>query len=218
MSATLTLTKVEPTPREWSLAERERLVELGLIADASDPNLRFDMQQSVKLAEHGFLDGQRTQLIRGELLVMGKAGEPHSCSISLISDALRSAFGTGYYIRVQMPLVLSLETDPEPDLAVVIGSPRDYRTWPTTAVLVVEVADTTLQHDMTVKADLYASAGIPEYWILDVNTNRLIVLRDPAPIAAGGVAYRTQLTRYAGDSVSPFAMPSAVIAVSELLP
>ena len=89
---------------------------------------------------------------------------------------------------------------------------------PTTASLVVEIADTTLTLDMTEKAELYATAGIADYWIVDLNARRLLVLRDPAPIAAGGFAYRTQRVLGPADAVAPLAAPDATVRVADLLP
>ena len=106
-----------------------------------------------------------------------------------------------------------------PDIAVVAGGPRDFTaTHPTTAGLVVEVSDTTLALDLAEKAELYATAGVSDYWVLDLTGRRLLVFRDPAPVAAGGAAYRTHLTLGPTDTVSPLAASSAVIAVADLLP
>jgi Uma2 family endonuclease len=119
---------------------------------------------------------------------------------------------------VQKPLVLSQTTDPEPDVAVVRGTPQGTNTHPTTADLVVELSDTSLHFDTTTKAEWYATAGIPEYWVLDLPNRRLLVFRDPSPIPAGGTAYRTHLALGPADSVSPLAAPGASIAVADLLP
>jgi Uma2 family endonuclease len=144
---------------------------------------------------------------------------PHAVLVSLAEEALRAAFGPGYTTRVQLPLVFRLDTDPFPDVAVVPGRPRDYlAAHPTTAALVVEVADTTLQLDLTEKAELYATAGIRDYWVVDVNAGKLLVLRDPAAVAAGGHAYRTRLTLGPSDSVTPLAAPAAAVRVADLLP
>jgi Uma2 family endonuclease len=217
-AATLAQPISKPMPRVWSVAERERLVELGLIADATEPDLRFTVPQSVELASHGFFDHERIQLIHGEVFTMTKANEPHSCSILLTQSTLQSVFGIGFTVRVQMPLVFNLDTDPEPDIAVVRGSPRDYQTWPTTALLIVEVSDSSFTFDVTEKAELYATAGVPDYWVIDLANRRLLVLRDPAPLPDGGSAYRTQLIRYSNDTISPLEKPSATVSISDLLP
>jgi Uma2 family endonuclease len=113
------------------------------------------------------------------------------------------------------------DSEPEPDLCVVQGSARDYEgEHPNTAALVLEVADTTLSMDRRVKASLYASAGIPDYWILNLRDRVLEVQRDPeaAAGAAFGFRYRTTLRFDEGASVTPLRAPGHAIAVADLLP
>jgi len=94
---------------------------------------------------------------------------------------LKTAFGQGYDARAQLSFNLDERYQPEPDIAVVLGSPRDYRdAHPTQAALIVAVADTTLAYDRIRKLAAYARAGVPEYWILDVNSESLEVCRYPA--------------------------------------
>jgi Uma2 family endonuclease len=143
---------------------------------------------------------------------------PHATAIELATDALRTAFGSGWRVRVQLPLVLGLDTDPLPDIAIVAGKPRDTPTHPTTAALVVEVSDTTLALDLTEKAELYATGGVANYWVLDLTGLRLLVFRDPAPVPAGGTAYRTHQTLGPAESVTPLAASNSPITVSDLLP
>ena len=116
-----------------------------------------------------------------------------------------------------MPLILGQHIDPEPDVAIVAGSPRDSKLHPTTASLVIEVSDSTLQYDTTTKVDLYAAAAIPEYWVLDLNARALRVYRDPGPDGAGNSTYRTQFTLTSADAVTPLAGAGS-IAVADLLP
>ena len=89
---------------------------------------------------------------------------------------------------------------------------------PTSAALVVEVSDTTLGYDLTVKAELYAAAGVAEYWVLDLAMRCLFVFRDPAPVAANGNSYRTHLTVRSGETIATLAVPEKIIEVSALLP
>ncbi len=109
-------------------------------------------------------------------------------------------------------MILGQDTDPEPDLAVVPGRPRDYAGHPTTAALVVEVADSSLDFDTNDKRRLYARVAIRDSWVVDVNGRRLLVYRDPQ---AGD--YATQQALGATDAVSPLAVPSATVRVADLL-
>jgi len=123
------------------------------------------------------------------------------------------SFG-GHHVRVQAPLALHDDSKPEPDIAVVSGSFRDYRNaHPRTAVLVVEISDATLAFDREDKAQVYAQADIPEYWIVNLIERRLETFRDP-----GGSGYRTHLVVPEDDALSPLAAPEARVEVSSLLP
>src|SRR5262249_23775846 len=105
--------------------------------------------------------------------------------------------------------------------AVVAGAPRDYRdAHPATAVLIVEVAETSLRYDRTQKASLYARSDIAEYWIVNLPDRQLEVYRDPQPDAAQPFGFGYASVRILGeqDRVSPLAAPGVAIAVADLLP
>jgi Uma2 family endonuclease len=106
-----------------------------------------------------------------------------------------------------------------PDIAVIRGAPGAV-VHPTAADLVVEVADSSLNADLSTKAELYATAGIPEYWVLDVDGRRLFVFRTPAaiPQGLGATAYQTHFTLTDADTVCPLAVPTATVRVADLLP
>jgi Uma2 family endonuclease len=167
---------------------------------------------------------EKIELIGGELipkeLPMKSA---HATAIRLCVRALQNAFPeeAGYLVDTQLPLALSERDQPLPDVAVVEGSIRDFaRAHPTRAVLVVEVSEATLRLDRHTKASLYAWAGIPEYWIVNLVEGVLEVFREPAPMAgrAYGYGYRQQAVYRVGEAIAPVAQPEAVIAVDDLLP
>jgi Uma2 family endonuclease len=138
----------------------------------------------------------------------------HATSVRAAEETLRNIFQRGYDVRVQMPLGIDDYSLPEPDVAVVRGSWRDYReVHPTTAVLVIEVADSSLAHDRTRKRPRYAQAGIPEYWIVNLSDGCLEVYRDPV-----GGDYQLHLVLRGHEFVSPLTHPDVSIAVSDLLP
>jgi Uma2 family endonuclease len=164
-------------------------------------------------------EGRRIILIRGELLELGPMNPLHATGVSLAIPFMMFCCRTGEHLRTQLPLVLGLDLDPVPDLAIVTGSPRDYvETHPSTASLVVEVADSSLFFDLTTKAELYATANIAEYWVVDLENKQLHVFRDPQPVPENGNAYRTHLTLASAERVSPLAKPDASVSVAELLP
>ena len=174
-----------------------------------------------KMAEAGLFEGKHVELIEGRIIEMSPMGSAHATSVSLVGDAFRSGFGHGFFVRSQMPLDLGDLSEPEPDIAVVPGKARDYtNAHPKTAVLIVEVSESSLDYDRTEKASLYAEAGIPDYWVLNLIDRRLEVRRDPAPDPNElyGFGYKKVTILYAGDLVSPLAVPQASIAVADLLP
>ena len=180
---------------------------------------KWTREQYYKLGELGFFQGKKVELLFGEIVEMSPIGWLHRVACRKTAEALERAFaGIGWVDRSE-PLDLG-NSDPQPDVAVITGRFEDYSTHPTTALLVVEVADTTLAQDTTTKAELYATARIAEYWVLDVTNRVLLVYRDPVslPAGLGATAYRTQLTLSPTDRVSPLAAPTASILVSELLP
>ncbi len=182
------------------------------------PPLLWTVKQFHDLGDAGYFENRRPFLIDGILYEQGFMNEPHAMAMTLSHEVLRDIFGSGWVVRNQVPLVFGLHTDPFPDLAIVRGKARDFPTHPTTAELVMEVSDTTLDYDLTEKAELYAVAGVPEYWVLDVNARVLHVLRDPGTVAANGTAYRNQQQLGPDDSVSPRAAPDRAVKVADLLP
>lgn len=111
----------------------------------------------------GVFEGRRAMLIDGVILEEGPMNPPHAITLELTEEAIQNALGTGWRIRNQSPLVLGQDLDPEPDLAVIAGTPRGSSGHPTTADLVVEVADSSLGFDTNEKRLLYARAGIRDY-------------------------------------------------------
>jgi Uma2 family endonuclease len=183
----------------------------------------FTKDEYYRMSELGFFNGQRVQLIGGEIVQMAAQSNLHQLGIGLVYDALVAAFGPNFWVRSQGSLDLSPLSVPDPDLAVVPGSKRSYignNTNPTKAVLIVEVCVTTLSDDRNRKASLYAAAGIADYWILNVDDRQLEIRRDPKPDATQefGHGYSTLTTLAAGDFATPLAAPAARIAVADLLP
>ena len=151
-------------------------------------------------------------LIDGIILEQGPMNPPHALTMEVLEDTLRTVFESGWRIRDQLPLVLGQDIDPEPDIAVIAGSKRGNSGHPTTADLVIEVSDTSLDFDTHEKRLLYARAGIRDYWVLDINSRCLLVYRDPH---AGD--YTTQQVFGEADAISPLAVPSATVLVADLL-
>ncbi len=169
-----------------------------------------------------FLPEERLELIAGELVQREvPVKSTHATAVRLVENALRNIFQEGYDVRGQLSLRLSEYDEPLPDVAVVIGSPRNYtHQHPTSALLVVEVSETTLKMDRETKGSLYASAGIPEYWLLNLPERVLEVYRNPVPMPrrAFGHGYQIVLKMGEHETLSPLSAPNATLRVADLMP
>lgn len=183
---------------------------------------RWSRREYEQLVEQGFFRcDERLELLDGLLLVKEPQSSSHMTALRLAEDALRIAFGAGWDVRAQSPVALDRRSEPEPDVSVVRGSPRDYRdAHPRSPVLVVEVALASLRLDRTRKCRAYARAGVPEYWIVNLVDRVLEVHREPALIESPRRrwGYRSIQPLGPDASVSPLAAPVARIAVADLLP
>jgi Uma2 family endonuclease len=182
--------------RRWTRLEYERLLKLRVLHE-----------------------DEPVELLAGRLVVSEPQRTPHAVAIQLVEDSMRAAFGTGWSIRVQLPLALGPDSEPEPDVAVVRGAPRDHlREHPSTPALVVEVAHDSLQIDRTLKKRLYARGGVQDYWIVNLIDRLVEVYRQPVADDRQRWTYRSQSLGRPGEHVVPLAAPTARIAVDELLP
>ena len=188
----------ETRTRRFTRAEYERLVELG-----------------------AFQPDEAIELIGGELMVAEPQGAPHYTAIRKTAKALEAVFGPGWDVRTQGPIGLDEDSEPEPDVAVVPGEPDDYgRAHPSRPVLTVEVAESSLRVDRQHKGSLYARAGLPDYWVLNLVDRVLEVYRDPIPDSAAPFGWRYARSEAfdASARVTPLAAPGSSIPVSGLLP
>ena len=182
--------------RRWTRVEYERLVELGV-----------------------FRPDERIELIDGMLVVSEPQGSRHAATIRRVLRALRHALGETWQIDSQLPIALDADSEPEPDVAVVPLDPGAYRDGhPSRAVLIVEIAESSYRIDREYKASLYARAGIPDYWIIDLARDTVEVHRDPSSEAPLGWRYRSVATMSPPAAIAPLAAPDAPILVADLLP
>ena len=169
------------------------------------------------LVDEGVLrPDDRVELLEGVIVSMSPQNPPHASGVCRVSEALRAVVATGVVVRVQAPLIVSEYSVPEPDVAIVPGRLADYDTaHPTTALLVVEVADTSLVVDRLTKAAIYAAAGVPIYWIVNLQDDVVEVFGAPDP-SARAYQKRERLGREARLGHPAFG--DATVAVDDLLP
>ena len=183
--------------RRWQRAEYERLVELGMF------------------------EGESLELIDGQLVVAEPQAAYHAAAITKVDYALRAIVTPGWIIRLQAPISLDVESEPEPDLAVVPGQPGDYRhAHPAHPALIVEVAQSSLDFDRARKGSLYARAAVPDYWIVNLVDGVLEVYREPEPHAPAAFGWRYgSVARLSPPAViAPVAFGAGPVAVADLLP
>ncbi len=139
------------------------------------------------LVERGvFGEDDRLQLLDGELVIARPQGVAHARIVEALNERLMPALIGRARVRVQLPLAAGEHSEPEPDIAVVpADAPRDRH--PETALLVIEVADTSLTLDLGRKAGIYAAVGVPVYWVIDTSTGVVHVHTDPSGSVYGSV-------------------------------
>src|SRR2546426_8305521 len=161
-------------------------------AARAEPNAarRYTKERYFRLVVEGVLQpDDRVELLEGVVVAMAPQNPRHAVAGDLVADALRRAVGERGAVRVQRSFVAGRYSVPEPAVAVVPGRLRDYgRSRPTAALLVVEVADSSLAQDRITKAAIYAAAGIPEYWIVNLRNDHVEVFRGASCGSAGTVS------------------------------
>lgn len=182
---------VEDLPRlKWSIDEYHKLIELGLLAD------------------------KKVELLNGEIIEMVPEGENHAEQGEDGHQYLINLLGTRARVRRANPITLPSGSEPESDIAICQPLGREYcqhHPYPENVFWLIEYSDSTLKKDLEIKSKIYAEAGIQEYWIVNIQTNELIILREPE-----GGAYQVQQTVSTGV-IRPLAFPELAIEVSRII-
>lgn len=181
--------------REWTKAEYMRMVEAGILAE-----------------------DERVELIEGQVLTRTPANPGHNHSITRANMALTEAYRSTHAVRVQMAIDAGDRSLPEPDLALVAHDHLHPDRHPSRVDLVIEVGDSSLRYDRLEKGSLYAKAGIPEFWLINLRSGELEVYTQPGPDpeAPFGAAYRQRTSLTREQSVQPVAVPGRALAVGDM--
>lgn len=242
MSATLEITDrtdnaASPTRkhRRFSLAEYEKMIQVGILTKQDrcelirgkileknwggdstfPPYHRFSLDQYERMIDAGILtERDRCELIRGEIVEKMTIGEPHAACVTRLAHRFYAVGHERAIVSVQNPVVLD-SSRPEPDLALL--RPRDdfYSASSPRApdiLLLIEVADSSLADDRTVKLSLYAESGVREYWIVNLNDNCIEVFRDPQPNGT----YTDARVLHPGETLSILALQEVLIPVDHV--
>ncbi len=181
---------------------------------------RFNQDEFHQMRDLGWFIDQRVELIDGQIIQLPHPANPHCISTDRTAEALRSVFGKENWVRMQMALDLSSHSEPYPDVAVIKVNRDCQRITPTTARLVIEVGDDSLNYDRGIKAGSYARAGIADYWIVNLIDCQLEIYRKPQQNATRPrrFTYADVTILKPGDFAKPLAATQARIAVADVLP
>ncbi len=195
-------------------------VEAAAPPDGVVQRKRWTREEYFRLGEQGWFDDVRVELIDGEIVQAPPPSESHLFTVDLLRELLTAIFGKGYWVRSEGCVAPTDVSQLQPDIAVIEGDRQLLADHPSSALLTVEVSKSTQWYDKTTKAHLYASAGVPDYWVLDLERRDLTVFREPREDAASPFGWRyTQITVLdATQEVSPLARPDSKLSVGELLP
>ncbi|NET36874.1 MAG: Uma2 family endonuclease [Cyanothece sp. SIO1E1] len=178
--------------KQWTVDEFHQMLALGILSSDTP-----------------------VELINGQIIEMVPQEPPHAATTDEGGDYLKALFLGKAKVRAQLPITLYPDSEPEPDFAIVridANRYRDRHPGPEDIYLVMEVADSTLRRDRQYKAQMYAKAGIPEYWIINLQQNQVIVYRHPQ-----NSAYESAQVFDSSAKVSPEAFPDIEVDLGQLL-
>ena len=185
--------ELEPQIHLWSIADYHQMIEAGIL-DEDD----------------------RVELLEGKIVCMSPQRPFHAASVQRSANHLYELLRRRAYIRVQLPVILGNDSEPEPDLAVVRFDANEYsfrHPEPPDIYLLIEVADSTIAKDRNQKARIYAKNRVLEYWILDLQKRQVYVFRQPEESI-----YREKLILNSDDSITMQAFPDVAIALNAMFP
>jgi len=175
----------------------------------------FTVAEYQRMGEAGiFKPGERVELIRGEIIEMSPIGRRHVAFVNNFTQLLVTRLAGRAIVSVQNPVVVADDSEPQPDLALLRHRAIPYKDAEVTAadvLLLIEVAETSLRYDRTVKLRLYAEAGVPEYWVVDCDAESIEVHRAPT---TGGYGQALRVT--SGGAVGPEAFPDVRLTLAEI--
>ena len=179
------------------------------------PRHRLTVRDYHRLAEAGVLgEDDRVELLEGQLVDMASIGPRHALAVDALNELLVMAAAGQAVVRVQNPIVLDDMSEPQPDFSLLRrpwhGYPDEHPR-PPDVWLVIEVADSSLDFDLSAKLELYARSGIREFWVVDLTSNRVLVHRDPNDGGYGSVASLAM-----SGTLQVEALPSVTIPVASI--
>ncbi len=186
------------------------------VAAAPISRHRFNVDEYYDMARAGvFSQDDRVELLEGEVVDMTPIGPGHAKRVKNLNQVFSIRLGVRALVSVQDPIRLGRGSEPQPDIALLAPRQDLYGTrhpGPEDVLLVVEVADSTVEFDRQVKIPLYARHGIPEAWLVNLVERRIEVYREPSADGYKAIRYAV-----VGDTISPLAFPDLMLKVDEIL-
>lgn len=181
-------------------------------AIAGDPEIRpLRRVEYERLVDEGLLQDERIELLNGRLVRMSPQKDPHASAVEELNSILVPQLQGRARVRVQSPLALDDFSEPEPDVAIIaLGRSRGQH--PMSALALIEVSDSSVRKDLGEKAEAYARAGIPEYWVVDLPGDRIVVHLEPRAGRYGRIT-----THARGESIRLAAFPDFALDVAAIL-
>ena len=177
---------------------------------------RFTVDEYHRMGRAGvFHEDDRVELLEGQIVEMSPIGPAHAGCVAALTGLLGRRGGERVVVWVQNPVDLGERSEPQPDVALLAPRADAYRTAHPRVrdmLLVIEVADTSLEHDRDVKVPLYAAAGVPEVWLVNLTDDVVTLYRDPV-----GGRYATVRTARRGETVTSLLVPAATLRVEDIL-
>lgn len=177
---------------------------------------RFTVEEYHRLADAGILGpDSRTELIHGEIVHMPPIGSEHAGSVNRLTEDLVLAFAGKAIVSVQNPVRIRPHSEPQPDFLLLRTRVDGYGSSlpePESVLLAIEISDSSLSYDRGTKLPLYAQAGIPEVWIVDLRGEQVEIHRNPGP-----AGYRDTHRALRGEHISPAAFPDCKLSADRML-
>lgn len=183
---------------------------IDVVAQIPESIRRLSRGEYYALARAGAFEGERVELLGGFVIAMSPQNRRHALAIQQLTRWFVQRAPADIGVRPQLPLCLGPDDEPEPDLALTAVTFEGEH--PSTAMLIVEVADSSLRRDR-LKASLYAAAGVREYWIVNLEDDVVEVMRTPT---SSGYAHREVVA--ADGAIEPECLPATSLAIAEILP
>ena len=183
---------------------------------------RFTLEEYHRLGEIGFFhEDDQIELIRGEIVQMSAKGTRHSVCTTLLNRELSKLVGERATLRIQDPIILPSTSEPEPDVTIVQNRSDEYLSahpTPVDILLLIEIADSSLDYDQNVKKPLYAEAAISDYWIFNLIDNWLEVCSEPSELSRGKFDYLNKRIVLPNQSIALPCFPDLYLDLTKVFP